>query len=138
MLVIACIGLVVNLVSLQILGGHSHGNLNVRAAFLHVVGDALGSAGVILAAIVIRFTGWTPIDALVSIFIAGLILLSGWRLVRETVSVLLESAPRNLDSDALPEGSHRHRRDRRCPRLARMDGHLRLRVVELPRGSDFE
>ena len=101
MLVIACIGLVVNLVSLQILGGHSHGNLNVRAAFLHVVGDALGSAGVILAAIVIRFTGWTPIDALVSIFIAGLILLSGWRLVRETVSVLLESAPRNLDSDAL-------------------------------------
>lgn len=101
MLAIAVIGLVVNLASLHFLGGHRHGNLNVRGAFLHVLGDTLGSIGVILAAIIIRFTGWTPVDAIVSLFIALLILVSGWRLVRETISVLLESTPRGLDSDAL-------------------------------------
>jgi cobalt-zinc-cadmium efflux system protein len=101
MLVVAVVGLGVNLVALHVLGGHRHGNLNVRGAFLHVMGDALGSAGVIVAALVIRFTGFTPIDSMVSIFIAGLILVAGWRLVRETVSVLLESSPRNLDSESL-------------------------------------
>jgi cobalt-zinc-cadmium efflux system protein len=101
MLVVAFIGLGVNLFALHILGGHRHGSLNVRGAFLHVLGDALGSAGVIVAGLVIRFTGWTPIDSLVSLFIAVLILASGWRLVRETISVLLESSPRHLDSDAL-------------------------------------
>ena len=100
-LVIALVGLVVNLVALQVLGGHSHGNLNVRGAVFHIIGDALGSVGVLVSALVIRFTGWTPIDALVSLFIAVLILVSGWRLVRETVSVLLESSPRNLDTEAL-------------------------------------
>lgn len=100
-LVIAAIGLVVNLVALHVLGGHRHGNLNVRGAFLHVVGDALGSVGVLISGVVIRFTGWTPIDAIVGLFIAGLILVSGWRLVRETISVLLESSPRHLDTDAL-------------------------------------
>ena len=51
--------------------------------------------------VVIRLSGWTPIDAIVSLFIAALILVSGWRLVRETTSVLLESSPRHLDTDAL-------------------------------------
>lgn len=101
MLVIAVIGLVVNLTVLRILGTHQHGNLNIRGAFLHVLGDAVGSAGVVVAGIVIRWTGWTPIDAIVSLFIAALILVSGFRLVRETVSVLLESSPRHLDPDAV-------------------------------------
>lgn len=100
-LVIAALGLVVNLFALHILGGHSHGNLNVRGAFLHVISDALGSIGVLISGVVIRFTGWMPIDAVVSLFIATLILVSGWRLVRETISVLLESSPRHLDTDAL-------------------------------------
>jgi cobalt-zinc-cadmium efflux system protein len=101
MLLIAVVGLVVNLLSMRVLGSHRHDNLNVRGAFLHVVGDALGSAGVIVAGVVIRYTGWTPIDSLVSLVIALLILVSGFRLVRETVSVLLESSPRDLDSEAL-------------------------------------
>lgn len=101
MLVIAVLGLVVNLVAMRLLGGHRHENLNVRGAFLHVLGDALGSVGVIVAALVIRFTGWTPIDALTSLLISVLILVSGWRLVRETVSVLLESTPRHVDTEAL-------------------------------------
>ncbi len=101
MIVIAVLGLLVNLVAMRILGKHRHGNLNVRGAFLHVMGDALGSAGVIVAAAVIRLTGWTPVDALVSLFITVLILVAGWRLVRETVSVLLESSPRHVDCDQL-------------------------------------
>ena len=101
MLAIAVVGLAVNVFALHILGGHRHDNLNVKGAFLHVFGDAVGSAGVIAAGLVIRFTGWTPIDSIVSVFIAILILWSGFGLVRETVSVLLESSPRHLDSDAL-------------------------------------
>jgi cobalt-zinc-cadmium efflux system protein len=101
MLVIAILGLAVNLVVLRILGTHQHGNLNVRGAFLHVLGDTAGSVGVIVAGLVIRWTGWTPIDALVSLFIAALILVSGYRLVRETVSVLLESSPRDVDPDSV-------------------------------------
>jgi len=101
MLGVAVLGLAVNVVALQVLGGHRHDNLNVKGAFLHVFGDAVGSAGVIAAGLVIRFTGWTPIDSIVSVFIAVLILWSGFGLVRETVSVLLESSPRHLDADAL-------------------------------------
>ena len=68
---------------------------------MHVLGDALGSIGVLISGLVIRFTGWTPVDGIVSLFIATLILVSGWRLVRETISVLLESSPRHLDTEAL-------------------------------------
>ena len=100
-LIIAALGLVVNVVALRILGGHRHASLNVRGAFVHVLGDALGSIGVLISGVVIRFTGWMPVDAIVSLFIATLILVSGWRLVRETISVLLESSPRHLDTDAL-------------------------------------
>lgn len=101
MLVVAVAGLAVNLLAMRVLGRHRHDNLNVRGAFLHVLGDALGSAGVIVAGLVIRYSGWTPIDSLVSLFISGLILISGFRLVRETVSVLLESSPPHLDAEAL-------------------------------------
>jgi cobalt-zinc-cadmium efflux system protein len=101
MLAVAILGLAVNIIALKILGGHRHDNLNVRGAFLHVVGDAVGSAGVIAAGLVIRFTGWTPIDSIVSVLIALLILWSGFGLVRETISVLLESSPSHVDADAL-------------------------------------
>ena len=96
MLAVAIAGLSVNVVGAILLGGHRHGNLNIRGAFLHVLGDALASVGVIGAALVIRWTGWTPIDSLVSLAIAALILVASLRLVRETVSVLLESTPRHL------------------------------------------
>lgn len=101
MLVIALLGLLVNLIAMRLLGSHRHGNLNVRGVFLHLLGDALGSGGVLVAGLVIHYTGWTAVDALVSLFIAALILLAGWRLVRETISVLLESYPRHLDPDAV-------------------------------------
>ena len=101
MVIIAVFGLLVNLVAIRILGKHRHGNLNVRGVFLHVLGDTFGSASVIFSAVVIRFTGWSTIDAVMSLFITVLIVIAGWRLVRETVSILLESSPRHVDCEKL-------------------------------------
>lgn len=103
-LVIAVIGLAVNLVALRLLGHHQHSNLNIRGAFLHVVGDTLGSAGVIVSAVVIHFTGWTTVDALVSLGIAGLLLLSAARLLRDSVSVLMLATPTDVDGEAVRSG----------------------------------
>ncbi|MDE3262168.1 MAG: cation diffusion facilitator family transporter [Acidobacteriota bacterium] len=103
-LIIAIIGLIVNLLALKILGHHQHSNLNIRGAFLHVLGDTLGSAGVIVAAIVIHFTGWNTIDSLVSIGIACLLVLSGARLLRDSISVLMLATPANVDGEAVRSG----------------------------------
>jgi cobalt-zinc-cadmium efflux system protein len=92
-LIIAAGGLVVNLVSLGILHGIREGNLNARGAYLHVLGDALGSVAALTAAAVIAFTGWTLADPIVSIALAVLILVGAWRLVRESTDILLESVP---------------------------------------------
>jgi cobalt-zinc-cadmium efflux system protein len=84
------------LLSMRILHrGHSH-SLNIRGAYLHVVSDLLGSVGAILAGVVILFTGWTPADPIISVLIAMLILGSAWRLVRESVDVLLEGTPPHI------------------------------------------
>jgi cobalt-zinc-cadmium efflux system protein len=92
-LVIAAGGLVVNLVSLRILHGVRHGNLNARGAYLHVLGDALGSVGALAAAGVILLTGWTLADPIISIALALLILVGAWRLLRESTDILLEGVP---------------------------------------------
>jgi cobalt-zinc-cadmium efflux system protein len=75
-------------------GGDS---LNSRAALLHVIGDLLGSVAAIAAGAVIRFTGWLPIDPLLSVLVAGLIVASAWRLLRESLLVLMEGVPAELD-----------------------------------------
>ncbi len=103
-LIIATIGLIVNLVALKVLGDHQHSNLNIRGAFLHVLGDTLGSAGVIISALVIQFTGWNTVDALVSLGIAGLLVLSGVRLLRDSVSVLMLATPEGVDGEAVRSG----------------------------------
>jgi len=103
-LVIASIGLVVNLLGLWILHGAHHGSLNVRGAYLHIVGDALGSVGAIAAALVIRYTGWLPADPIISILLSVLILFGAWRLVRESVDVLLEAVPAHVDLGAVRAG----------------------------------
>jgi cobalt-zinc-cadmium efflux system protein len=91
--IVASAGLVVNLISLGILHGSRHGNLNARGAYLHVMGDALGSIGALAAAAVVLLTGWTLADPLISIALALLILLGAWRLLRESTDVLLEAVP---------------------------------------------
>jgi cobalt-zinc-cadmium efflux system protein len=92
-LVVAAGGLLVNLISLRILHGIRDGSLNTRGAYLHVLGDALGSVGALTAAAIIATTGWTLADPIVSIVLALLILIGAWRLVRESTDILLESVP---------------------------------------------
>jgi cobalt-zinc-cadmium efflux system protein len=100
-LAIATGGLVVNLAALAILGdGHSH-SLNVRGAWLHVLSDALGSVGAMIAGLLVWRFGWLWADPAASLAIAALVLFSSWHLIREAVDVLMEAAPRELEMDAL-------------------------------------
>ena len=103
MLVVAAAGLVVNLISFAVLHTGDRDNLNISGAALHVAGDLLGSVAAIVAAIVIIYTGWTLIDPLLSIAVAGLILRSAWSLVKRSAHVLLEGAPEWLDVDAMQQ-----------------------------------
>ncbi len=98
---VAGVGLVVNVVAALLLRRHANENLNVRGAYLHVLGDLLGSVGAIIAGVLILTTGWMLADPIISIVIACLILVGAWRLVREATDVLLEGAPRGLDVEGL-------------------------------------
>src|SRR5690606_37375556 len=97
MLAVAAGGLIVNIIGALLLHGASGHSLNVRGAYLHVLGDLLGSVGAIAAAFVILFTGWMPADPIISAVVATLILYSSFRLVRESVDVLLEATPAHID-----------------------------------------
>ena len=98
MLGVAAVGLLANLVAIALLA-RCESNLNVRGARMHLIGDALSSFGVVLAAVVINLTGWTPIDPILGGVIAVVIVVGAFRLVREAVDVLLESAPAGIDPD---------------------------------------
>jgi cobalt-zinc-cadmium efflux system protein len=97
MLAVAVVGLVVNLGSLAVLHGGRGASLNLRGAYLEVLADALGSVAVILAAVVIVTTGWTPADIVASAVIGCLVVPRAWLLLREAFDVLLEAAPRGVD-----------------------------------------
>jgi cobalt-zinc-cadmium efflux system protein len=97
MLVIAAVGLSVNVLTLLILRQGGGANLNVRAALLHVMSDLLGSVAAIGAAFVILQTGWTPIDPILSIVITLLILRSAWLITKDAGHILLEGAPSSID-----------------------------------------
>jgi cobalt-zinc-cadmium efflux system protein len=101
MLAVACVGLVVNGVAFAVLHWGDRGNLNVRGAALHVLGDLLGSAAAIAAAVVILLTGWTPIDPILSVLVVVLILRGAWGVVRESSHILLEGTPDTFDVEAL-------------------------------------
>jgi len=98
--VVALIGLAINLAVAWILS-RGEQNLNIRAALLHVMGDALGSVAAIVAGGVIYFTGWTPIDPLLSLLIGGLILSSSVRLLKEALHGTLDGVPAHIDLDGL-------------------------------------
>jgi cobalt-zinc-cadmium efflux system protein len=97
---VAAGGLAVNLVSAWLLRGHTQG-LNARAAFLHVLGDLLGSLGTLVAAALIARFGWRWADPLASIFIGGAVVFSSARLVLESVHVLMEGTPAHLDPEEI-------------------------------------
>lgn len=103
MLVIAVLGLIANLLAAKGLHGHSHDDLNVRSAFLHVLGDAAASVGVIAGAILMRYTGWYQADPIISMAIGLLILAGAGRLLREATHILMEGVPRGLSVDQVAE-----------------------------------
>lgn len=97
LLIVASVGLVANLLSMWMLGSAKEQNINVRAAYLHLLADSLGSVGAILAGVVLWLTDWRPIDPIITIFFALLMLVSSWNLVKEAVGVLMESVPTHLN-----------------------------------------
>jgi cobalt-zinc-cadmium efflux system protein len=101
MVVIAVLGLFVNIAAFMLLRGADRENLNVRGAAVHVLGDLLGSVAALAAGAVILFTGWTPIDPLLSLVVAAIIIRSGWRVVADAGHILLEGAPEELDTRAI-------------------------------------
>ena len=96
MLIVAAIGLVVNLVSMRLLMAGKEGSFNVKGAYLEVWADMIGSVGVILGALAIKFTGWTWVDPVVAVLIGLWVLPRTWILLRDTTNVLLEGVPGGL------------------------------------------
>jgi len=103
MFIIAAVGLVMNLVAASALHQHSHDDLNVRSAFLHVIGDAAVSVGVIVAGVAIYFTGQHILDPIASIVIGCTIFWGAWRVLRESTHILLEGTPRGLKTSEVVE-----------------------------------
>jgi cobalt-zinc-cadmium efflux system protein len=101
MLGVAAAGLIVNLVAARVLISSSSHNMNTRGAYLHVLGDLLASVGTVAAAILIRYTGWLMADPVASILTTVLIMSGAWRLVRESVDILLESTPAHIPLPAV-------------------------------------
>lgn len=103
MLVVAVIGLIVNLVVFRILSGADADHVNIKGAMLHVLGDLLGSVAAIVAAAVIWLTGWMPIDPILSVLVSLLILRSAWILLKRTSNILMEGAPDGFNADQLQQ-----------------------------------
>ena len=103
MLVIATFGLVVNLVSMRVLSGGKEHSLNVKGAYLEVWSDLLGSLGVIVGAVIIRFTGWTWVDSAVAVLIGLWVLPRTWILLKSSLNILLEGVPEDIDIDKVEE-----------------------------------
>ncbi|WP_421952021.1 cation diffusion facilitator family transporter [Pelagibacterium sp.] len=101
MMVVAVLGLVVNIAVFFMLRQGDTSHVNIRGALLHVLGDLLGSVAAIAAAVVIYLTGWTPIDPILSVLLSMLILRSAWALLRNAVQILMEGTPGNIEIDAL-------------------------------------
>jgi len=100
MIGVAALGLLMNGVIMLSLRSDSKHDINVRSAFIHMLGDAVGSAAIIIGAIVIRYTGWQQVDPVLSMLLALLILWTAWDIIRESLNILLEGLPRGI---ALPD-----------------------------------
>ena len=101
MLLVAIISLVANVAGAFLLFKHSHASLNIRGAYLHIIGDALSSIGVVIGGIIIIYADWYLIDPILSIIISMIIIYGSWALVKESVNILLESVPAHIDIDTV-------------------------------------
>jgi len=98
---VGVIAVIVNVVTALLVRHGAESDLNVRAAFLHLMGDVLSTIGAVIAGVIIRFTDWNWLDPLVSVLIGVLILWSAWSILREAIDILMESTPTDIDMDAM-------------------------------------
>lgn len=137
MLTIALAGLAVNLLVLRVLRahGHDHGDdVNVQGARLHVLGDLLGSLAAVAAALIVRYTGWTIADPILSLLVALLIVVSAWQLLRRSSHILLEGVPDGLDMAevaAAVAGGHPDVRDAHHIHIWQLAGGSRMATLHL-------
>lgn len=103
MLIVASLGLVINLISMKLLSAGKDSSLNIKGAYLEVWSDMLGSVGVIIGALVIRFTGWTWVDSVIAVGIGFWVLPRTWVLLRESINVLLEGVPEGMDLEKIQQ-----------------------------------
>lgn len=102
MIIISTIGLIINIIVAYILWkSEASENLNIKSAFMHVMGDLLGSVGAITAALLIILFGWNIADPIASIIVSILVLYSGWNILKESINILMEGTPSNVNSDAI-------------------------------------
>jgi len=100
-MIVAGIGIVLNGISAWLLHAGSHGDLNRRSAYIHMLGDAAVSAGVLLSGLLIVLTGWSRLDPIVSLVIVAVILMSTWRLLRDSLTLSLDGVPASVNSSAV-------------------------------------
>ena len=96
MIAVAALGLALNLFIVLKLGGHGH-DMNLRAAWIHMLGDALSCVAIIVGAVVIHYSGWLAIDPILSMLIGAMIVWSGWGIIQESINVLLEGLPKGIE-----------------------------------------
>lgn len=102
-MIVASVGIVVNGVTAWLFASGRKGDINLRAAFLHMAYDALVSLGVVIAGAVILKTGWTRLDPIVSLVVAGVILIGTWSLLRDSVAMAMDAVPQHVDSDEVSQ-----------------------------------
>ena len=103
MLIIAVIGLIANIIGIFMLRDASHGNLNIKAAFWHILGDSISSVGVVAGGVIIYFTSWEVVDPIIAVLIGCIILWGAVRLVRESTDILMESVPKQMPVEKVVE-----------------------------------
>ncbi len=103
MLPVATIGLIANLVMIVLLRRRSHGSLNIKSAFWHIIGDTISSVGVIIGGVIISITGWGIVDPIIAIVIGCIILWGAVGLVRESIDILSEAVPKHIQVDKVIE-----------------------------------
>ena len=130
---VAALGLLVNGGIMLALRAARNRDVNIRSAFLHMLGDALGSLAIIGGGLAIRYTGWQRVDPVLSILIALLIVWTAWDIVRESLNILLEGLPRGMLSQRCRRGHAGGRRRARCPRPAHLVPGIEHARLELPR-----
>jgi cobalt-zinc-cadmium efflux system protein len=133
MVAVAVLGLLVNIAAFMLLQGADRDNLNIRGAAIHVLGDLLGSVAALIAGAVILMTGWTPIDPLLSILVAIIIVRSGWQVVAAAGHILLEGAPGELDTRAIGAACPRQRHARFGPNGQKHQGAIEGALRPRPR-----